>query len=207
MMRQGLTGICRADHERVKSQVDKQRLRADKAERALEPLRHNIRQLTAEVEAKAEEIRVVSTGVTWTPHASAAAGVATWSCGCCAAFSHLANRQAPDSLHGFARLCRRQRARSSGRSARSSCSRSTGRWTWRSTSACRQSLRPRRQSCPRCALRAWPSLQRSARSLQRYLFYFHALRLKVRLALFCNACHSQRKRETLRSLHTGFAHA
>ena len=51
--------MCRADHERVKSHVEKQRMRADRAERALEPLRHNIRQLTAEVEAKADEIRVV----------------------------------------------------------------------------------------------------------------------------------------------------
>ena len=39
--------------------MEKQRQRADRAEKALEPLRHNIRQLTAEVEAKGEEIRVV----------------------------------------------------------------------------------------------------------------------------------------------------
>lgn len=58
-MWQVLTTFCRGDHERVKSQVEKQRQRADRAERALEPLRHNIRQLTAEVEAKADEIRVV----------------------------------------------------------------------------------------------------------------------------------------------------
>ena len=51
--------VCRADHDRITSQVEKQRQRADRAERALEPLRHNIRQLTAEVEAKGEEIRVV----------------------------------------------------------------------------------------------------------------------------------------------------
>lgn len=51
--------VCRADHERTISQAEKQRQRADRAERALEPLRHNIRQLTAEVEAKDEEIRVV----------------------------------------------------------------------------------------------------------------------------------------------------
>ena len=59
MMRPPLTGLCRADHDRVKSQVEKQRQRGDRAEKALEPLRHNIRQLTAEVEAKGEEIRVV----------------------------------------------------------------------------------------------------------------------------------------------------
>ena len=50
----------RADHDRVKNQVEKQRRRADQAEKALEPLRHNIRQLNAEVEAKADELRVVS---------------------------------------------------------------------------------------------------------------------------------------------------
>ena len=51
--------VHRADHDRIKSQVEKQRRRAEQAERAAEPLRHSIRQLSAEVEAKAEEIRVV----------------------------------------------------------------------------------------------------------------------------------------------------
>ena len=51
--------VCRADHDRIKSQVEKQRRRAEQAEKAAEPLRHSIRQLSAEVEAKAEEIRVV----------------------------------------------------------------------------------------------------------------------------------------------------
>lgn len=39
--------------------MEKQRRRAEQAERAAEPLRHSIRQLNAEVEAKAEEIRMV----------------------------------------------------------------------------------------------------------------------------------------------------
>ena len=52
--------ICRADHERAKNLAERQRQRADQAERAAEPLRHSIRQLNAGVEAKAEEIRVVS---------------------------------------------------------------------------------------------------------------------------------------------------
>ena len=52
--------ICRADYERTKNLAERQRQRADQAERAAEPLRHSIRQLNAGVEAKAEEIRVVS---------------------------------------------------------------------------------------------------------------------------------------------------
>ena len=52
--------ICRADYERTKHLAERQRQRADQAERAAEPLRHSIRQLNAGVEAKAEEIRVVS---------------------------------------------------------------------------------------------------------------------------------------------------
>ena len=52
--------MCRADYEHAKNLAERQRQRADQAERAAEPLRHSIRQLNAGVEAKAEEIRVVS---------------------------------------------------------------------------------------------------------------------------------------------------
>ena len=52
--------MCRADYERAKNLAERQRQRADQAERAAEPLRHSIRQLNAGVEAKAEEFRVVS---------------------------------------------------------------------------------------------------------------------------------------------------
>jgi len=49
----------RADNDRIKQEVTRLRQRAEQAERAAEPLHRRIRELSAQVESHAEEMRVV----------------------------------------------------------------------------------------------------------------------------------------------------
>lgn len=49
---------CRADSDRMGREVTKLRQRADQAEKAAEPLHKRIRELSAQVESHAEEMRV-----------------------------------------------------------------------------------------------------------------------------------------------------